>query len=87
MVLFFNEKIQKYGPLQIELQKLNSGYKATVIPIVIGAFGVILPSFQENLKKVLGENSLYEAKKLIRAAISGTFLILTKWESRAKTVD
>jgi hypothetical protein len=58
-----------------------------VIPIVIGAFGVTLPSFQENLKKVLGENCLYEAKKLIRAAISGTFLILTKWESRAKIVD
>lgn len=83
----YNEKIQKYGPLQIELQKLNPGYKATVIPIVIGAFGVTLPSFQENLKKVLGENCLYEAKKLIRAAISGTFLILTKWESRAKIVD
>jgi hypothetical protein len=82
----YNEKIQKYGPLQIELQKLNPGYKATVIPIVIGAFGVALPSFQGNLMKVLGENCLYEANRLIRVAISGTFLILTKWESRAKMV-
>jgi hypothetical protein len=80
------DKIQKYGPLMIELQKLYPGYKATIIPIVIGTFGVTLPSFQENLKKVLGEGCFHEAKKLIRTAISGTFLLLTRWEMRVKNL-
>jgi hypothetical protein len=80
------DKIQKYGPLMIELQKLYPGYKGTIIPIVIGTFGSTLPSFQENVKKVLGEGCSHEAKKLIRAAISGTFLLLTRWELRVKSL-
>jgi hypothetical protein len=54
--------------------------------IVIGTFGATLPSFQENLKKVLGEGCSHEAKKLIRTAISGTFLLLTRWGMRVKNL-
>ena len=63
----------KYKCLCIELQRMWN-LKCTVIPVIIGATGVVTRSFKKNLEAVRGKNSIDYLQK---TAILGTSHLLT----------
>ena len=68
------EKMSKYVDLQIECQRMWNK-KVEVIPIVIGATGIVEKGIQSYLQKIPGKHNLYN---LQRSAILGTAHILRK---------
>ena len=68
------EKMSKYVDLQIECQRMWNK-KVKVIPIIIGATGIVEKSIQSYLQKIPGKHNLYN---LQRSAILGTAHILRK---------
>ena len=68
------EKMSKYVDLQIECQRMWNK-KVQVIPIIIGATGIVEKGIQSYLQRIPGNHNLYN---LQRSAILGTAHILRK---------
>jgi len=68
------EKKLKYKSLCIEIQRMWN-LKCTIVPVVIGATGIVTRSLRENLEAVLGKHSI---DSLQTTAILGTAHIIRK---------
>ena len=68
------EKKLKYKSLCIEIQRMWN-LKCTIIPIIIGATGIVTRSLRENLEAVPGKHSIDSLQK---TAILGTSHIIRK---------
>ena len=68
------EKMSKYVDLQIECQRMWNK-KVQVIPIIIGATGIVEKGIQSYLQRIPGKHNLYN---LQRSAILGTAHLLRK---------
>jgi hypothetical protein len=68
------EKILKYRDLTIEIQRMWN-VKARVIPVIIGATGIISKSFRKYVSSIPGN---HEVRELQKAAKLGTAHILRK---------
>ncbi len=68
------EKMLKYVDLQIECQRMWTN-KVEVVPIVIGATGVVERNMTKYLNKIPGKHNVYN---LQRSAVLGTAHILRK---------
>jgi hypothetical protein len=64
----------KYKRLCIEIQRMWN-LKCMIIPVIIGATGVVTRSLRKNLEAVPGKHSIYSLKK---TAILGTSHIIRK---------
>ena len=58
------DKLSKYKDLEIEVQKLWN-LKATIVPVIIGALGMIKKGCQKHLDKLPGNPSLQEIQKIV----------------------
>ena len=70
------EKIKKYQDLKVEVERLWEK-KATIVPVVIGALGVITRDLVKHLK-TFGLDKI-SPSQLQKAAILGTAHILRKY--------
>ena len=68
------EKLSKYKDLEIEIERMW-GMKATMIPVVIGALGLIKKGLEKNTKQIPGNIKISELQKI---ALLGTSHILRK---------
>ena len=68
------EKKLKYKSLGIEIQRMWN-LKCTIIPIIIGATGIVARSLRKNLEAVPGKHSIGSVQK---TAILGTTHIIRK---------
>ena len=68
------EKKLKYKSLYIEIQRIWN-LKRTIIPIIIGATGIVTRSLRKNLEAVPGKHSIDSLQK---TAILGTSHIIRK---------
>ena len=62
------EKKLKYNSLCIEIQRMCN-LKCTIVPVIIGATGIVTRSFRKNLEAVPGKHSIDSLQK---TAILGT---------------
>jgi hypothetical protein len=69
-----SEKKLKYKSLCIEIHRMWD-LKCTIIPVIIGATGIVTRSLRKNLEAVPGKNSIDSLRK---AAILGTSRIIRK---------
>ena len=68
------EKKLKYKSLCIEIQRMWN-LKCTIIPVVIGATGIVTRRLRKNLEAVPGKQSIYSLQK---TAVLGTSHIIRK---------
>ncbi|XP_063591903.1 uncharacterized protein LOC134768991 [Penaeus indicus] len=68
------DKLSKYKDLQIEIQKMWS-LKATTVPVIVGALGMIKKQTQKHLDKIPGNPQLQEIQKIV---LTSTAHILRK---------
>jgi len=68
------EKLSKYKDLEIEIERMW-GLKATTVPVVIGALGIIKKGTDDFIKKIPGGITIEELQKI---ALLGTAHILRK---------
>ena len=68
------EKLSKYKDLEIEIERM-SGMKATTIPVVIGALGLLKKGLEKYNKQIPGNIKISELQK---TALLGTSRILRK---------
>ena len=68
------KKMSKYVDLQIECQRLWNK-KVKVIPVIIGATGIVDKNIKKYVGRILGCHNIYS---LQRSAILGTVHILRK---------
>ena len=68
------EKKLKYKSFCLEIQRMWN-LKCTIIPVIIGATGIVTRSFRKNLEAVPGKHSIDSLQK---AAILGTSHIIRK---------
>jgi len=68
------EKELKYNSLGIEIQRMWN-LKCTIIPVIIGATGIVTRSLRKNLETVPGKHSIDSLQK---TAILGTSQIIRK---------
>ena len=68
------EKKLKYKSLCIEIQRMWN-LKCTIMPIIIGATGIVTRSLRKNLEAVPGKHSIDSSQK---TAILGTSHIIRK---------
>ena len=68
------EKLSKYKDLEIEIERMW-GMKATTIPVVIGALGLIKKGLEKHIKQIPGNINITELQKI---ALLGTSHILRK---------
>ena len=68
------EKLSKYKDLEIEIERMW-GMKATTIPVVIGALGLIKKGLEKYTKQIPGNIKISELQKI---ALLGTSRILRK---------
>ena len=68
------DKISKYKDLEIEIQKMWK-LKTTVVPVIVGALGMIKKGTQNHLEKIPGNHSLREIQKIV---LTSTAHILRK---------
>ena len=68
------EKKLKYNSLCIEIQRMWN-LKCTIIPVIIGATGIVTRSVRKNLEAVPGKHSIGSLQK---TAILGTSHIIRK---------
>ena len=66
------EKISKYKNLEIEMQRMWN-LKAIVIPVVVGALGMIQNKTEDHIKRIPGSPCLEELQKI---ALNGTAHLL-----------
>jgi len=64
----------KYKSLCIEIQRMWN-LKCTIIPVIIGATGIVMRSLRKNLESVPGK---YSVDSLHETAILGTLHIILK---------
>ena len=57
------EKISKYGPLRVELERMW-GLNAEIIPIVIGGLGAITKNLKDGLTKIPGCPDQFMCQKI-----------------------
>jgi hypothetical protein len=69
-----NKKKLKYKNLSIEIQRMWN-MKCFVIPVIIGATGIVSKSLQKYLETILGQHSIDSLQK---TAILGTSHIIRK---------
>ena len=69
-----NEKLSKYKDLEIDIEQMW-GMKATRIPVVIGALGLIIRGLEKYTKHIPGNIKISELQKI---ALLGTSRILRK---------
>ena len=63
------EKLSKYKDLEIEIERMW-GMKATAIPVVIGALGLIKKGLEKYTKQILGNIKISELQKTALLGIS-----------------
>ena len=68
------EKKLKYKSLCIEIQRMCN-LKCTVVPVIIGATGIVTRSLKKNLESVTGKHSIDSLQK---TATLGTSHIIRK---------
>ena len=68
------EKLSKYKGLEIKIEQMW-GMKATTIPVVIGALGLIKKIVEKYTKQIPGNFKISELQKI---ALLGTPIILRK---------
>jgi hypothetical protein len=68
------EKNLKYKRLRVEIQRMWN-LKCTVIPVIIGATGILMKSLRKNLETIPGKRSIHSLEK---TAILGTSHIIRK---------
>ena len=68
------EKLSKYKDLQIEVTNMWS-LETTIVPVVIGALGMIKKGTEKHIEKLPGKPSLHELQKI---TLMGTAHILRK---------
>ena len=68
-------KINKYQDLKNDLKRTWSLKEISIIPVVVGATGVIKKNLKEYLKSIPGNPSVYEVQT---SAITGTVAILKR---------
>ena len=68
------EKMLKYKSLCIEVQRMWN-LKCTILPVIIGATGIVMRSLRKNLEAVPGKHSINSLQK---TAILGTSHIIRK---------
>jgi hypothetical protein len=68
------EKKLKYKSLVIVIQRMWN-LKCTIMPVIIGATGIVTKSLRENLEAIPGKHSIYS---LQQTAILGTSHIIRK---------
>jgi hypothetical protein len=68
------EKRLKYKSLCIEIQRMWN-LKCTVIPVIIGAIGIVTRSLRKNLEAIPGKHSIVSLQK---TAILGTSHIIRR---------
>ena len=75
-------KCDNYIPLVDQLQKLYPNFKYQVIPVVVGALGILSTSIKENLKKVetKEENIQPTIEKIQKLALLGTLKITKNFQ-------
>jgi hypothetical protein len=69
-----DEKILRYKDLTIEIQRMRN-VKTKVIPVIVGANGIISKSFRKYVSNIPGK---HEVKELQKTAILGTAHIIRK---------
>ena len=68
------EKMSKYKELEIEIQKMWN-LKAIVIPVVVGALGMIKRKTEDHIKRIPGNPRLQESQKIV---LNGTAHLLRR---------
>jgi ACT domain-containing protein len=68
------EKRLKYKSLCIEVQRMWN-LKCTIIPVIIGATGIVTRSLRKTLEAIAGKHSIYSLQK---TAVLGTSHIIRK---------
>ena len=68
------EKVSKYRDLEIEIQKMWH-LKTTVMPVVIGALGMLKSKSEDHIKKIPGNPCLQELQKIV---LNGTAHLLRR---------
>ena len=68
------DKLSKYKDLQIEVERMWK-LKTTVVPVVIGALGIINKNVESHIEKLPGTCSLAEMQKIV---LNGTAHTLRK---------
>jgi len=68
------EKKLKYKRLCIEIQRMWN-LKCTIVPVIIGATGIVTGSLKKNLENIPGKHSIDSLEK---TAILGTSHIIRK---------
>ena len=69
-------KHSSYLPLAAELKRLHKDYKFEVVPIVVGATGLVTNTLAKSLKK-LGVNDIKATiKSCLKKALLGTLKVL-----------
>ena len=63
------DKLSKYKDLEIEIQKMWH-LKTTVVPVIVGALGVVKKSLQEHIDKIPGQPLLQEIQKIVLTSTS-----------------
>ena len=58
------EKVSKYNDLEIEIQKMWH-LKVTIVPVVIGAIGMIKTKAEGYIKRIPGNPCLQELQKIV----------------------
>ena len=70
-------KMDTYAPLIVGLLRIYPTYTFEVVPIVVGATGLITDSLVTNVKKILGEKKVEETvSNLQRKALTGSMRVL-----------
>ena len=70
------EKIKKYQDLKREITRLWKT-KAYVVPVVVGALGMILKNLKQHLKTII-ISATVKVELLLKAALIGTGRLLRK---------
>ena len=69
------EKKLKYKSLCIEIQRMWNNLKCTIVPVIIGATGIVTRGLRKNLETVPGKHSIDSLQK---TAVLGTSHIIRK---------
>ena len=68
------DKLNKYKDLEIEIEKMWR-LKTTMVPVIIGALGMVKKGTEKHLQKIPGGHKLKEVQKIV---LTSTAHILRK---------
>ena len=63
------DKLSRYKDLQIEIERMWR-LKKTVIPVIVGAIGMVKKGVLNHLKSIPGEPNLQEIQKIVLTSTS-----------------